>query len=205
MIHPRIEVTDGVIYERCVNWFYSNNSLYSWWHQGISSHRIRVILYNFRTFFMDIGKVNSLHPERWQFWIVISELMWQIKFMSTSCDNALNAGSVQVMTWCRQAPSHYLSQCWSISMLPYGITRPQWVDDVFLLHIDVLMQRRLYFHLLMHCSYVFFALGHPYSFRLLPACQTSPFTFFEHQHQASASLILYWHHWSVYKRLIMLI
>ena len=24
-----------------------------------------------------------------------------------------------------------------------------------------------------------------------------------HQHQASASLILYWHHWSVYKRLIM--
>ena len=34
---------------------------------------------------------------------------------------------VQVMAWCRQATSHYLSQCWSRSMSPYGITRPQWV------------------------------------------------------------------------------
>ena len=30
---------------------------------------------------------------------------------------------VQVMAWCRQAPSHYLSQWWPRSMLPYGITR----------------------------------------------------------------------------------
>ena len=34
---------------------------------------------------------------------------------------------LQVMAWCRQAPSHYLSQCWPISMSPYGVTRPQWV------------------------------------------------------------------------------
>ena len=34
---------------------------------------------------------------------------------------------VQVMAWCRQATSHYLSQCWPRSMSPYGITRPQWV------------------------------------------------------------------------------
>ena len=34
---------------------------------------------------------------------------------------------VQVMAWCRQATSHYLSQCWPCSMLPYGVTRPQWV------------------------------------------------------------------------------
>ena len=34
---------------------------------------------------------------------------------------------VQVMAWCRQATSHYLSQCWPRSMLPYGVTRPQWV------------------------------------------------------------------------------
>ena len=32
---------------------------------------------------------------------------------------------VQVMAWCHQASSHYLSQCWPRSM-PYGITRPQW-------------------------------------------------------------------------------
>ena len=35
---------------------------------------------------------------------------------------------VQVMAWCRQARSHYLSQCWSRSMSPNGVTRPQWVN-----------------------------------------------------------------------------
>ena len=35
---------------------------------------------------------------------------------------------VQVMAWCRQATSHYLSQCWPRSISPYGITRPQWVN-----------------------------------------------------------------------------
>ena len=34
---------------------------------------------------------------------------------------------VQVMAWCRQTPSHYLSQCWPRFMSPYGIIRPQWV------------------------------------------------------------------------------
>ena len=36
---------------------------------------------------------------------------------------------VQVMAWCRQATSHYLSQCWPRSMLPYDITRPPWVKQ----------------------------------------------------------------------------
>ena len=31
----------------------------------------------------------------------------------------------QVMGWCHQAPSHYLSQCWFRSVLPCSITRPQ--------------------------------------------------------------------------------
>ena len=35
---------------------------------------------------------------------------------------------VQVMAWCRQATSHYLSQCWLSSLLPYGVARPQWVN-----------------------------------------------------------------------------
>ena len=29
----------------------------------------------------------------------------------------------------RQAPSHYLSQCWPRSLSPYDVTRPQWVND----------------------------------------------------------------------------
>ena len=36
---------------------------------------------------------------------------------------------VQVMAWCHQATSHYLSQYWPSSMSPYGVTRPQWVKD----------------------------------------------------------------------------
>ena len=32
---------------------------------------------------------------------------------------------VQVMAWCHQATSHYLSQCWPRSLSPYGVTRPQ--------------------------------------------------------------------------------
>ena len=38
---------------------------------------------------------------------------------------------VQVMAWCHQSTSHYLSQCWPRSMSPYGVTRPQWVNSQF--------------------------------------------------------------------------
>ena len=37
---------------------------------------------------------------------------------------------VQVMAWCRQATSHYLSQCWLSSLSPYGVARPQWVNSL---------------------------------------------------------------------------
>ena len=56
--------------------------------------------------------------------------------MITSCETALRwapqnyidnfSSLVQVMAWCCQAPSQYLSQCWPSSMPPYGVTRPQW-------------------------------------------------------------------------------
>ena len=56
-----------------------------------------------------------------------------------SCENVLRwmpwdltddkSALVQVMAWCRQATSHYLSQCWPRSISPYGVTRPQWVDN----------------------------------------------------------------------------
>ena len=42
----------------------------------------------------------------------------------TDCKSAL----VQVMAWCCQATSHYLSQCWPSSVSLYCITRPQWVN-----------------------------------------------------------------------------
>ena len=72
-------------------------------------------------------------------WIVISKLKSRIYMytLSISCQTALRwmpqqltddkSTLVQVIAWCRQAPSHYLSQCWPRSMSPNGITRPQWV------------------------------------------------------------------------------
>ena len=36
---------------------------------------------------------------------------------------------VQVMAWCLEAPSHYLSQCWLRFTSPYIIISPQWVKQ----------------------------------------------------------------------------
>ena len=50
---------------------------------------------------------------------------------------------VQVMAMCHQATRHYLNQCWPRFVLPYGITRAQWVKDleefVALLYVDALV------------------------------------------------------------------
>ena len=43
---------------------------------------------------------------------------------------------VQLMAWCHQATSHYLSQCWPRSLSPYGVTRPQWVMRLVGLSLD---------------------------------------------------------------------
>ena len=84
--------------------------------------------------------VNSLVPGRldWNFGGVIFRLILVIIDWGISCEIALRWMSldlnddkstlVQVMAWCRQAPSQYLSQCWPRSMSPYGNTRPQWVN-----------------------------------------------------------------------------
>ena len=37
------------------------------------------------------------------------------------------------MTCCRKATCHYLNQCWTSYMTPYGVTKPQWVTWMFLL------------------------------------------------------------------------
>ena len=84
-----------------------------------------------------INCINSLDPERCgsNFRGLFSKLISWIDIMSTSCEIDLMSVSqddkstlIQVMTWSHQATSHYLNQCWPRSMLPYGITRSQWVD-----------------------------------------------------------------------------
>ena len=67
------------------------------------------------------------------------QICFTYKTVSTSCQIALRwipqssidimSTLVQVMAWCCQATSHFLGQCWPSSMLPYGNTRPQWVES----------------------------------------------------------------------------
>ena len=83
---------------------------------------------------------NSLAPGifRWNFGKVIFTLIHVINGCDTSCKIILiwmsidltndKSALVQVMAWCRQATSHYLSQCWPRSLSPYGVTRSQWVN-----------------------------------------------------------------------------
>ena len=83
-----------------------------------------------------ISLVNSLAPGRfdWKFKLTIFMLIlvigsWDI-FSEIALKGLTDDKSTlgQVMAWCRQATSHYLSQCWPRSMLPNGVTRPQWVN-----------------------------------------------------------------------------
>ena len=85
------------------------------------------------------SNLNSLAPSRFCLnfrWVIFKQILvidgWVI-----SCEITLRWMSqgltddkstlVQVMSWCRQATRHYLSQCWRISLSPYGVTRPQWI------------------------------------------------------------------------------
>ena len=83
-------------------------------------------------------KNNSLANQvnfRW----VIFKLILVVSGWGISCETALiwvsldhtyeKSTLVQVMAWCRQATSQYLSQCWPRFLSPYGVTRPQWVKD----------------------------------------------------------------------------
>ena len=84
--------------------------------------------------------VNSLAPGGFEniFQNVFFKLISWIDTLSNSCETALRSMPqnpsddkstlVQVMAWCRQAASHYLSQCCPKSLSAYGVTRPQWVN-----------------------------------------------------------------------------
>ena len=57
---------------------------------------------------------------------MVAEVSYEIALRWMPLDlNDDKSTLVQVMAWCRQATSHYLSQCWPRSMSPNGVTRPQ--------------------------------------------------------------------------------
>ena len=81
--------------------------------------------------------LNSLAPGKfeWNFRSLIFQIISMIDGWGISCELTRKWMSfdliddksilVQVMAWCCQATSHYLSQCWPRSLSPYGITKPQ--------------------------------------------------------------------------------
>ena len=87
--------------------------------------------------------INSFAPGRfeWNFRYVVFKWNLMIDSLGISCEIAPillsldftgdQSTLVQVMAWCRQATSHYLSQCWPRYMSPYGVTRPQWVKSLW--------------------------------------------------------------------------
>ena len=91
------------------------------------------------TKYLAMFSFNSLAPGGFDYSLklVNFKLISTINILSIFCEIAIRwmpqyltdhqSILVQVMAWCRQATSHYLSQCWPRSMSPYGVTRPQWV------------------------------------------------------------------------------
>ena len=89
-------------------------------------------------------QVNSLAPGRpgYHFKTAIFNLVLLVGIFTSVKDNAMQwmprdltddkSTLVQVMAWCRQATSHYLSQCWPSSMSPHCVTRPQRVHMTIL-------------------------------------------------------------------------
>ena len=57
-------------------------------------------------------------------------ISWEIalRWMSVDLTDDKSSTLVQVMAWCRQATSAYLSHCWPSFLLPYCFTRSWWVN-----------------------------------------------------------------------------
>ena len=91
---------------------------------------------------------------------VIFNLVLLIGIFRSSHDNALrwmpqdltddNSTLVQVMAWCRQATSHYLSQCWLSSLSP--MASPQWVSISF--SLQSLQEVQLEYHGLVSMKFI---------------------------------------------------
>ena len=96
--------------------------------------------------------VNSLETWRYgsNFKCITFKLIIQNRSFGIWCEIALRwipqnftnekSTLLQVMAWCHQATSHYLSWCWPKSMSPYGMIRPQWVKICMAIWYPYLLQ-----------------------------------------------------------------
>ena len=65
------------------------------------------------------------------------------------------------MAWCRQATSHYLSQCWPRSLSPHGVARPHWINAILLTmqHVYIYVYIYIYIYTVMTNKAIFVSLS----------------------------------------------
>ena len=129
----------------------------------------------------------------WSFRLIIFKPIVVIDGRGISCETALcwisldfiddKSTLVQVMAWCHQATSHYLSQCWLRSMSPYGVTRPQWVKQWRYYSLAIICWLKSSYNSVTQCGlvmpgtnelYIFMSLK-KYLFYFLPYLQISSY------------------------------
>ena len=71
-----------------------------------------------------LGKLFS----RWFYWLITWGISCEVALRWMSLDFIDKLILIQVIAWCRQATSHYLSQCCPRSLSPCSITRLQLVN-----------------------------------------------------------------------------
>ena len=116
--------------------------MHSWNHKALNCPFVKIKMMYHRIFIHTSkfgSPFNSLAPGRSECDSKNVTFKFFLLIASFRCtyDNALRwmpqdltddkSALVQVMAWCHQATSHYLSQCWLSSLSPYGVARPQWV------------------------------------------------------------------------------
>ena len=115
------------------------------WHFGLNCIWLSLVICNslITHYFDAVMRINSLVTGR--FYFDFRQVIFKLTLMNGGWDISYEIALrwmpldliddkstlVQVMTWCRQATSHYLSQCWPRSMSPNGVTRPQWVKETW--------------------------------------------------------------------------
>ena len=94
----------------------------------VVDHKIDFTMFSFTFNSLALGKFE------WNFGYVIFKRIlvidgWGICMSLDVTDD--QSTLVQVMAWCCQATSHYLSECWPRSLSPYGVTRSQCVKVTY--------------------------------------------------------------------------
>ena len=77
------------------------------------------------------GQTQATTIPEGQYWPRVTRLVWTIWTPLSAVPKRLLNLITHALTWCCQATIHYLNQCSPRSLSPYGVTRPEWVNEVF--------------------------------------------------------------------------